>query len=51
MKWYIMFHLNYLLLHYETKDGVKVENSKVTKKSCLDLLHTSIAISTDKANK
>ena len=43
MKWYIMFHLNYLLLQYETKDGVNVENSKVTKKSCLDLHSGNLA--------
>ena len=43
MKLYIMFHLNYLLLQYKTKDNIEVENSKVTNKSWLDLFHTALA--------
>ena len=51
MKLYIMFHLNYLLLRYKTKDNIEVENSKVTYKSWFDLFHTPVVIGIGEARK
>ena len=44
MKLFTSFQLKCLLLQYETKDDIEIENNKVVKRDCLDLFHNSIEV-------
>ena len=44
MKLFTSFLLKCLLLQYETKDDMKIENNKVVKKDCLDPFDNSIEV-------
>lgn len=48
MKLSTRFELNCLLLLYGTKDNIEVENNKVAKKNCLDLLDNSIEVGNER---